>query len=213
MTEDIDAFNKTAFEQLLVPFDQYGKELKTAINIMNESIRNVSQHYSFCNTIIDINKKVLITSYVKDDDDKYVKTTEECTVYPDSTNLQKWLIETIKKTTEYKPLNPRAIENMKKQGIEPKKQACDIMLFLITTSSTDIHIAIYSPTDFDITKFIHNSIGNHNVTIDDKYGYLQFPDDSPLKKKDEILQAFFTQLKELGIYTIDKQYEMIFEDE
>ncbi len=66
------------------------------VHLSTESIRNVSQHYSFCNTIIDINKKVLITSYVKDDDDKYVKTTEECTVYPDSTNLQKWLIETIK---------------------------------------------------------------------------------------------------------------------
>ena len=207
---NIEEFNKKAFDQMLIPFDQYSKESKSAINALNETIKqSISNGYTFCNTNFDITKKVSIT-YMREEDDTIVKITEDSTVYPEPSDLHNWMIDTLEKITEVKILNPRAIENMKKQGIVPKKQAGEILLMLHGCSRTDVHIAIYSPNDFNITDFINSTIGCMEsisefikLILKDKCGYLHFTDPMPIKKRDEILQIFFNKLKELGIYSVD----------
>ena len=204
----VDEFNKIAHMQLVLPFEQYSKELKGAVNNITETIKQViSNGYNFCNTSVNIVKKVSHT-YMKESDEEnnvYVRTTEDSTVYPEADDIQKWLIETIKKITEIKPLNPQAIENMKKKCLEPKKQAGEILLFLIVCSRTNIHIAIYSPTDMNITDFINSTLGvQESLLIEGKYGFVNFIDPSPIKKRDDVLQLFFTKLKEMGIYTVEE---------
>lgn len=208
---NIEEFNRIAHMQLVLPFEQYGKELKGAVNTITETIKQViSNGYNFCNTSVNIMKKVSHT-YMKESDDMdnaYVRTTEDSTVYPEANDVQKWLIETIKKITEFKPLNPQAIENMKKKGIEPKKQAGEILLFLIVCSRTNIHVAIYSPNDMNIIEFINSTLGRQeSLEIEGKYGFVNFTDPSPIKKRDDVLQLFFTKLKEMGIYVVEKDDE------
>jgi len=211
--DEIEEFNTNAFKQLNVPFDQYTKEIKTSLNTLNETIKqSISNGYNFCNTCIDITKKVSIT-YMMEEDGEYIRTTEENTIYPESPDMQKWLVETIKKITEIKELSPQAIENMKKRGIVPKiqKQAGDILLFLIGCSRTDVHITIYIPTDLDITDFINSTIGQQRLIIDGKFTFINFTDEYPLKKRDEIIQLFFNKLKELNIYIVEEEDEYIFD--
>jgi hypothetical protein len=211
---NIEEFNKKAFDQMILPFDQYSKEIKGALNTINETIKqSISNGYTFCNMNVDITKKVTVT-YMIEEDDNIIKTTEESTVYPESDDINKWLRETIVKITEIKELNPRALENMKKQGIVPKKQAGEILLLLLICSRTDVHIAIYSPYQFDISEFINSTIGNmESFVLMDRVGYLHFTDPMPIKKRDDILQIFFNKLKEMGIYIVEETDDMIFYDE
>jgi hypothetical protein len=208
---EIEEFNTNAFKQLIVPFKDYAKEVKTSLNTLNDTIKQtISNGYNFCNTSIDITKKVSIT-YMMEEEGEYIRTTEESTIYPESIELHPWLIENIKKITEIKELNPQAIENMKKRGIVPKRQtqAGDILLLLTGCSRTEIHIIIYIPVnmnEFNIIDFVHSTIGEkQSFVIDGQFAFINFTDEYPLKKRDEIIQLFFNKLKELNIYVVEEE--------
>lgn len=205
-TEIIDNFNKIAFMQLDIPFENYNKELLSVVIKMKESIaQSIANENTFCNTSIEIIKKISI-KYIKEEDDIFTKVIEDFTVYPLALDITEWLRQTIKNITEIKTLNPRAIENMKKQGIIPKKQAGELLLFLIIPSKTEIHIGIYVPPfyqdGFSIEYFIKNALKDieYNIIYDGNYGFVNYKNDSPLKEKDNVLRKIFEQLKKVKIY-------------
>jgi hypothetical protein len=218
MTEEYDNINKLnadAFNLLNVPFENYTKELNTALIKAKESIsQSIANENTFCNTCIEITKKISIT-YMKENDMmeelSFVRTTEDFTVYPLAEDINKWLEKSIKSITEIKPLNQRAIDNMKKQGITPKKQAGELLLFLVVPSKTEIHIGIYAPMSyFSIDNFMKDALKNitFDIRIDNNYGFVNYKNDSPLKEKDNTIRYIFNQLKTSGIYvdnTVDEE--------
>ena len=218
---NIEQFNSDALKQLTIPFAQYTKEATSAITKIKETItQSISNGYTFSNTNAEISKKISIVLMKESDemlenDTKYIRTTEDCTVYPESNDIQQWLIDTIKKITEYKPLNPMALENMKKKGLSPKKQIGEMLIFLVVPSRTHINIAIYIPSiyqdGFSIENFISSSMKDYiyDITVKDNYGFVNYPHDSPMKERDTISRLFFEQLKKVGIYKDDTDNEEI----
>ena len=59
---------------------------------------------------------------------KYIKNIEECTIYPESSDLQDWIVDCVKQITEYKSPTIQALKNMKNKGIVPKKQPGEILI-------------------------------------------------------------------------------------
>jgi len=212
--DNINKLNADAFNLLNVPFENYTKELNTALIKAKESIsQSIANENTFCNTCIEITKKISIT-YMKENEMEelsFVRMTEDFTVYPLAEDINKWLEKSIKSITEIKPLNQRAIDNMKKQGITPKKQAGELLLFLVVPSKTEIHIGIYAPVSyFNIDNFMKDALKDitFDIRIDNNYGFVNYKNDSPLKEKDNTIRYIFNQLKIAGIYvdnTVDDE--------
>ena len=207
---DIELFNKMAYSQLNVPFNDFNKDICCAIIKIKEAIaQSIKNGITFCNTTSEISIKKTITFMELDEFDQLVKMTEDFTISPEYNDIQSWLNEFIRKLTEYKPLAPQAIENMKKKGITPKLQPSDILIFLIVPSKTGIHIAISVPLiyrdSFSIENFMKEvmSCKPYNITIDEHYGFVDYIHNSPIKERDVILQSIFNQLKKVGIYLDD----------
>ena len=207
--------DQTSNELTLIPFVQYNKEIVSTIIKIKESIKqSISNGNNFCNTYGEISKKISVSTMIESDElnedntVKYIKNIEECTIYPESSDLQDWIVDCVKQITEYKPPTIQALENMKKKGIVPKKQPGEILIILVVPSRTHIHIAIYIPPmyrdEFDIKKFISGAMKDtlYTVTIENEYGFVNYPHESPLKERDNILRSFFEQLKVTMIHGV-----------
>ena len=195
-----------------IPFVQYNKEIINKIIKIKESIKqSISNGNTFCNTYGEILKKISVSTLIESDElnedntIKYIKTIEECTIYPESYDVQDWIVDCIKQITEYKPLSLQALDNMKKKGVIPKKQPGEILIILIVPSRTHIHIAIYVPPmyrdEFNIETFVLGAMKDTSysfltpIIVENEYGFVNYPNESPLKERDNILRNFFNQLK------------------
>ena len=51
--------------------------------------------------------------------------------------------------------------------------------------------------EFDIKKFVSGAMKDtlYTVTIENEYGFVNYPHESQLKERDNILRSFFEQLK------------------
>ena len=110
------------------------------------------------------------------------------------------LNETFKKILRYKKLPPQAIENMKKKGIEPKKQPVEIILFIVIATNDDLIVNTFIPSEY-------NSMSSHFVPHDFDavhefdYGKLyQYTVECeiPFKHVDEVRREIYEQLHEQG---------------
>jgi hypothetical protein len=205
------------------PFVSYNKEIVGAIIKIKESIKqNISNGNNFCNTYGEISKKISIATMVESDElnednsVKYIKITEDCTVYPESSDIQDWMVDCVKQITEYKPLNAQALENMKKKGVVPKKQPGEILIVLVIPSRTHIHVAVYIPPmyrdGFCIENFVSGAMKDtvYSIVVDNEYGFINYPHESPLKERDNVLRKFFAQLKVIGIYKDIEEEEVLY---
>ena len=58
----------------------------------------------------------------------------------------------------------------------------------------------------DVIDFVHSTIGEkQSFVIDGQFAFINFTDEYPLKKRDEIIQLFFNKLKELNIYVVEEE--------
>ena len=73
----------------------------------------ITNNNNFCCTTADIFYQI----DVKNEEDG---TNEKLTVYPTSDEINKWMEELFEVELKYKEPNARAVEEMKKKGIQPK---------------------------------------------------------------------------------------------
>ena len=130
--------------------------------------------------------------------------------------MDNWLNNLFNEELKTKPLNPMALEQMAKKGIQPKKQPREIFLIIIVPSHKRVHIGVSVPDgmNINIDEFIKNSFQNdinyssgmgfevkYNINkIDEKLVYIDYEIDSEVKEIDNALAMFFKQLKKDGIY-------------
>ena len=111
-----------------------------------------------------------------------------------------------------KELNPKALEQMKAKGIEPKPQAMDMLLIIVIPCEKTIKIGISIPKtmDLDMNTFCSKSLGDINYNIEfvnDKLAFINYKTEFELKEIDNALRLFFNQLKVEGIYVDDEPDE------
>jgi hypothetical protein len=149
-----------------------------------------------------------------------IKTTNgDETVYPESTDINRWLQQLFSKDLKSKPLNERALAAMAKKGITPQKQVLEILLIVIVASETHVHLGMSVPkiVDSEDSKYqdidpieLSKSFVDENEQKCDfdtcvDYTILAYEHDSPLKEKDELQRRVFAQLKEQGIYVAEEE--------
>jgi hypothetical protein len=128
------------------------------------------------------------------------------TVYPNKTEVMNWFDSLFSNELKFKPTNEKALEQMKKKGITPKKQPCEIILIIIVPSGDSMTIAVSFPENYpaSLTKFVDDTMKSQNVSYDialkDSMAYVNYKCDSPLKEKDNTSRMFFMQLKKDKIY-------------
>jgi hypothetical protein len=178
----------------------------------SKSLKTISQEFkATANQMIsngcNFSCQCLNISSIKDDE----------TIYPDANDLSEWIIKFMEIELRPKPLNPRALVEMQKRGIKPKKQINDILLVCIIPSNTQIHIGVSIPKDMniDIDDFIQSAIKmyNHtNINIKVEYnnfGYSNILHDDPFKERDNVLRCFFNELKNRNIYIDEDEDEEV----
>lgn len=168
----------------------------------------ITNNNNFCCTTADI-------SYQIDVKNEEENTTEKMTMYPLTDDIKKWMEELFEVELKYKEPSARAVEEMKKKGLQPKKQPREIMLLVVVPSKTSVHIGISLPenntNDVDISTFIstfiNSALSEFNVNIDIKngVGYCECLHHSPMKGRDEVMLLLFNQLKKDKIYIEEEE--------
>jgi len=111
------------------------------------------------------------------------------------------------KDLAFKQLPQKALEEMAKKGLSPKKQPIEILLFIIVPCSDSVIVAINNIDNMiDINKFgefIECDNINNNIVIRKT--------DSQLKLADTINRHVFNYLKNVGIYVDNTEDDLIFD--
>ncbi len=133
---------------------------------------------------------------------------EDTTVYPEPADLAKWTKTFLITEMKSKPLNPKALEEMAKKGLQPKKQPDDIILVAITPSINQIHIGVSVPDSMkeqlDSAEFLNSALSKYTgfncEKVDDRYAFANIEHSEALKERDTVLRYFFDELKKRKIY-------------
>jgi hypothetical protein len=142
-------------------------------------------------------------------------TNGEETVYPNSVDVTPWMKNFIQNETKTKPLNPKALEEMAKKGVKPKKQISEIILIAIVPSVDTIHIGILMPESFhtitSLQDFVSHSLSQYEYKTEfiDNYAFIDIIHSDSLKERDTVLRFFFAELKRLKIYVEDEEDDEI----
>ena len=166
-------------------FDKVLKQL--VIDIKNGASRAIKDDRLFSSQLINIGI-----------------TTDDETNYPSSEQIIEWFKNLFSVELKPKELNPQALENMKKNGIVPKKQPLELLLIIITCSETDVYIGFSIPENmtFERHQFIKELVLNnrHHIETVDTYSIVKCETDFPFKEKDNIYQNAFMYLEKIGLY-------------
>ncbi len=137
-------------------------------------------------------------------------TNGEETIYPESNDVSIWMKNFIQTETKTKPLNPKALEEMAKKGVKPKKGISEIILVAIVPSVDTIHIGILMPESFhsitSLKDFVSKALSEYEYKSEfiDNYAFIDISHSDSLKERDTVLRYFFAELKRLKIYVEDK---------
>lgn len=182
-------------------FSDFSKSLKTIPqdfkSISNQMITN---GYAFSCQCYNI-------STIKNDE----------TLFPDSDDVSKWMKNLMEVELKPKPFNAKALEEMAKKGIQPKKQITDIILVCIIPSNTHVHVGMLIPSSFkiNVVDFVNSlEFSKYNVQFEtndtnENICYIMIYHQESLKERDNILKCFFDELKKRKIYveeTDDDEY-------
>lgn len=146
----------------------FDKKFKTASQTIKSRIQTmITEGSLFCcmntNIYIEIN-----------DTSPEAESGDKLTIYSEKTKLSKWFHNLFLEELKNKVLNPMALAQMKLKGIEPKKQARDIILIIVVPSDKRVHIGISIPdieeyNNFNLKEFINNalqSVESYNLYFD-----------------------------------------------
>ncbi len=136
-------------------------------------------------------------------------TNGEDTLYPESSDLSEWVKNLLQNELKSKPLNPKALEEMAKKGVKPKKQPNEIILVAIIPSLTHIHVGVSVPENSPVAAddFISSALQKYfsSYESDGKYAFMNIQHGEALKERDAVLQCFFNELKKRKIYIEDTE--------
>jgi hypothetical protein len=132
---------------------------------------------------------------------------DDSTIYPDNLDLSIWTKNLLNNETKSKPLPAKALEEMARKGLSPKKQINEIILVSITPSKTHIHVGMWIPENMleslDPKDFISSVLECYsyaNMSIIDNKVFVDIVHPEPLKERDNVLRCFFAELKKRKIY-------------
>lgn len=156
-------------------------QVKTTVDIA------ISNNLNFCCTTADLS---------------YLNESE--LVAPSFDDTTQWFSELFKKVMVYKPLPQVALDNMAKKGITPKKQAGELLVFVVVPSENHLHIGVNVPKDckFDEDTFKKDVLGEYGFSKNDNL--YSFEHESPFKERDNLVRKVFCFLKKTGLYVEDE---------
>jgi hypothetical protein len=132
---------------------------------------------------------------------------DDSTIYPDSIDLSCWTQNLLTNETKSKALPQKALDEMARKGLSPKKQISELILVSITPSKTHIHVGVSIPshmTDTLVTKEFTISVLEGYQYIDmkviDNKVFVDIAHAESLKERDNVLRCFFAELKKRKIY-------------
>jgi hypothetical protein len=129
---------------------------------------------------------------------------EDSTIYPTYADLSKWVQNLLINEIKSKPLPPKALEEMARKGLTPKKEITEIILVCIVPSKTHIHVGISIPDGLlSPSEFTSNALESYlydPATVIGNKIFVDIPHSEPLKERDSILRCFFAELKRRKIY-------------
>ena len=138
---------------------------------------------------------------------------DDMTVYPEASELTNWMQTFLTEKVKSKPLNPKALAEMAKKGIVPKKQIEEIILVAIIPSTTHIHVGVYVPDTIKLnpSEFMTNALTSysHVPTTIGNYAFTNIEHSESLKERDTVLRYFFSELKKLNIYVEEEDDEPV----
>lgn len=197
-TVSTDASNNAAFDKR---FKTASAEIKSRIQ------KAITDGATFCCMNMNVSIEVPDTSSEAESGDKL-------TLYADKDYVDNWLRNLLLEELKTKELNPKALEQMRLKGIQPKKQPHDILLIIIVPSAKTIHIGISEPVGFDdkfnfnIFKFVREALTpikkDYHMNSFATFTFVDYPTDSEVKEIDNTLTLCFNQLKADGIYVVDE---------
>ena len=174
----------------------------------SKSLKSIPQDFkATCNQMItngcQFSCQCVTISTIKDDE----------TIFPNSDDVSKWMKNFMETELKPKPLNQKALEEMAKKGIQPKKQITDIILVCIVPSNTHIHVGVSVPTssDINVEDFVKNSVQKYESEIETNgnFAYVSIQHDESLKERDNVLRCFFDELKKRKIYVEEEEEEIV----
>ncbi len=140
---------------------------------------------------------------------------DESTVYPNNTDLSSWTQNLLINETKSKPLPQKALEEMARKGLSPKKQISELILVSITPSVTHIHVGVSIPSHMKDTlvpkDFISSVLEEYlhgDIQIIDNKAFVDIVHPEPLKERDNVLRYFFAELKKRKIYVDEEEDDL-----
>lgn len=197
----------------------FDKRFKTASAEIKSRIQKaITDGATFCcmnmNVCIEVN-----------DTSPEAESGDKLTLYADKDYVDKWLSNLLSEELKTKDLNPKALEQMRLKGIQPKKQPHDILLIIIVPSVKTIQIGISEPVgfydkyNFNIFKFVREALSPikkaYHMNSFATFTFIDYSTDSEVKEIDNALTLCFNQLKRDGIYVVeesDDEYVNYLED-
>ena len=159
----------------------------------------ISNGNNFCSIILDVGMKDTITN---DEGDK-----EDITIYPSQDDAINGVNMMLTKDLAIKQLPQKALDEMAKKGLSPKKQPIEILLFIIVPCNDSVIVKVNNINDMiDINTFadfIECNIISDNVVAQKT--------DSSLKIADSISRQIFNYLKNVGIYVDNTEDDLVFD--
>ena len=184
----------------------FEKRFKTAsVEIKSRIQKAITDGALFCCMNMNICIEVNDTSLEAESGDKL-------TLYANKDYVDNWLRNLLSEELKTKELNPKALEQMRLKGIQPKKQPHNILLIIIVPSAKNIHIGISEPVGFDekfnIFKFVREALTpikkSYHMNSFATFTFVEYPTDSEVKEIDNTLTLCFNQLKADGIYVVEE---------
>lgn len=129
--------------------------------------------------------------------------------YLDNDIIKKWLENLYINELKYKELPAKALENMRKKGIEPKKQPIENILIVITSNIDSIYVGISVPDKYKHFEDIFFKDLPVYYGITENAVISIFNSESPLKERDNVLQNMFNNIKKCGLYLEEDEDEEI----
>lgn len=137
-------------------------------------------------------------------------TENDETIYMDSVGINEYIHQLFNQKFKFKQLPERALENMRKKGIEPKKQPIELLLIFITIDKNNIYFGVSIPHTMDISidrlmEGLTYTQEEHSEGFQTTQLYGSILCEFPLKDRDVLKTNFFNKIKSFGLYQEEEE--------
>ena len=140
---------------------------------------------------------------------------DDSTIYPNHIDLSSWTQNLLINETKSKQLPQKALEEMARKGLSPKKQINELILVAITPSMSHIHVGVSIPSHMSDMlngkEFVSSALEvylHDDIKVMDDKAFVDIVHSEPLKERDNVLRCFFAELKKRKIYIEEEDDDM-----